>query len=357
MGKEGGGIGEAFAAQGFMNKYKALKPLDIEQEKLAAEESRFGRAQAQERALKTAEREDPTAAARARLYGAQAGVAENAVENLRVQGYLQRAMYDPKLTQAQRDEAKQRLLTAYGDKSKEEERLLKAAEVGVLEPEEARARLGYANGGAVSAYGSAPQANPLLAQYGQYLQAASQSKVPPVPFEQYVNLLASTRSQMGQTPSQFADGGEVEATPGYARPKDVDWTGVLNSGLRRMVGAGQPAEAAAAPVIAPASAPAASPSEDMWSLDPAKQQEIEDAVRKSQGYARGGAIDVSGKKLVGPGTGTSDSIPAVIDGHKPAALSSGEFVIPAHVVRAKGTEFFDKLIAQYADNKGQGNGE
>lgn len=69
------------------------------------------------------------------------------------------------------------------------------------------------------------------------------------------------------------------------------------------------------------------------------------------------AIDVSGKKVIGPGTGKSDSIPAVIDGSKPAALSTGEYVIPAHVVRAKGTEFFDKLIAQYADNGGYGNGE
>jgi hypothetical protein len=90
----------------------------------------------------------------------------------------------------------------------------------------------------------------------------------------------------------------------------------------------------------------------MWTLDPEREAE----VKKLTGYATGGAIPVAGKELVGPGTGTSDSIPAVIDGQRPAALSSGEFVIPAHVVRAKGTEFFDKLIAQYADNKGQENG-
>jgi hypothetical protein len=44
-----------------------------------------------------------------------------------------------------------------------------------------------------------------------------------------------------------------------------------------------------------------------------------------------------GPRLVeGPGTETSDSIPAVIDGNQPAALSDGEVVIPAAAVRAAG---------------------
>lgn len=46
-----------------------------------------------------------------------------------------------------------------------------------------------------------------------------------------------------------------------------------------------------------------------------------------------------GGGVQGPGTGTSDSIPA--------RLSDGEFVIPADVVKAKGTEFFQKLLDQY----------
>jgi hypothetical protein len=33
----------------------------------------------------------------------------------------------------------------------------------------------------------------------------------------------------------------------------------------------------------------------------------------------------------------------------PAMLQEGEFVIPADVVKRKGTEFFDKLLAQYKD--------
>lgn len=52
---------------------------------------------------------------------------------------------------------------------------------------------------------------------------------------------------------------------------------------------------------------------------------------------RGGRKAMAGGGAVhGPGTGTSDSIPA--------RLSAGEYVIPARIVRTKGTEFFDRLI-------------
>lgn len=47
----------------------------------------------------------------------------------------------------------------------------------------------------------------------------------------------------------------------------------------------------------------------------------------------------------GPGTGTSDSIGAVNrDTGQRVALSDGEFVVPADVVRRKGLEFFEKLV-------------
>lgn len=47
------------------------------------------------------------------------------------------------------------------------------------------------------------------------------------------------------------------------------------------------------------------------------------------GYASGGHI-------VGPGHGTSDSIPAVIDGQQPAAISTGEYIVPAKAVTKLG---------------------
>ena len=54
-----------------------------------------------------------------------------------------------------------------------------------------------------------------------------------------------------------------------------------------------------------------------------RERKLQDALRK-RGEVRG------------PGTGTSDSIPA--------RLSDGEYIIPAEVVRRKGTDFFDKLL-------------
>ena len=48
-----------------------------------------------------------------------------------------------------------------------------------------------------------------------------------------------------------------------------------------------------------------------------------------QGYSRGGSV-------AGPGDGMSDSIPTSINGQQPAALSDGEYVLPAHFVSAIG---------------------
>jgi hypothetical protein len=57
------------------------------------------------------------------------------------------------------------------------------------------------------------------------------------------------------------------------------------------------------------------------------------------GYSNGGQVE-------GPGTGTSDSVPAKVD-NKPIRLSAGEYVIPADVVKKFGVSAFDKLIAQH----------
>lgn len=57
-------------------------------------------------------------------------------------------------------------------------------------------------------------------------------------------------------------------------------------------------------------------------------------------YADGGLI-------VGPGTGTSDSIPASIDGQMPAAVSDGEYRIPAAVVARIGRDKLDAIRNKY----------
>lgn len=63
------------------------------------------------------------------------------------------------------------------------------------------------------------------------------------------------------------------------------------------------------------------------------------------GYADGGTVDVSGEQVIDPNPNApTDSIPAVIDGHRPAALDSGEFVIPTDVVMYYGTDKLNKMI-------------
>lgn len=82
-------------------------------------------------------------------------------------------------------------------------------------------------------------------------------------------------------------------------------------------------------------------------INGARQAAMQRAIAQqgaTMGYAAGGAVDTAGTMLDGPGTGKSDSIPAVIDGQKPAALSKGEFHIPKHVVDYFGTKFFDTLV-------------
>lgn len=87
-------------------------------------------------------------------------------------------------------------------------------------------------------------------------------------------------------------------------------------------------------------------------------------LQPQQGFARGGLVAVppqymvdprwfmpgmpgyaTGGLVMGPGTGTSDSVPASIDGQQPAALSKGEYVVPADVVAMLGPDYFEQLVA------------
>lgn len=66
------------------------------------------------------------------------------------------------------------------------------------------------------------------------------------------------------------------------------------------------------------------------------------------GWALSGLNLADGGKVEGPGTGTSDSVPAVnVDNGQQIRLSNGEYVIPADVVKALGTRHFDGLIKKY----------
>jgi hypothetical protein len=79
----------------------------------------------------------------------------------------------------------------------------------------------------------------------------------------------------------------------------------------------------------------------MAQLRAEKRKGVLDMIAKGgttpQGYAMGGEID-------GPGTGKSDSIPAIVDGVGAAAVSDGEFLVPKHVVDYYGTKMLDGLV-------------
>lgn len=70
------------------------------------------------------------------------------------------------------------------------------------------------------------------------------------------------------------------------------------------------------------------------------------AQRKVSAYADGGMIE-------GPGTSTSDSVPAVIDGQEPARLSSGEAVLNADAVQIVGEEFVERINQAGLQRRGQ----
>jgi hypothetical protein len=73
-------------------------------------------------------------------------------------------------------------------------------------------------------------------------------------------------------------------------------------------------------------------------------------MQNAQAFANGGMI-------VGPGTGRSDSIDTVNQSTgEPVKVSNGEYIIPSHVVEAKGKDFFDSLLRKYAPIQ-QGGGK
>lgn len=71
------------------------------------------------------------------------------------------------------------------------------------------------------------------------------------------------------------------------------------------------------------------------------QPYIDRAAEGAPSYAGGGLSDLGhysdgGRMLRGPGDGVSDSIPASIEGKRPARLADGEFVVPARAVSELG---------------------
>jgi hypothetical protein len=96
----------------------------------------------------------------------------------------------------------------------------------------------------------------------------------------------------------------------------------------------------AAPLANGGQVPTYTPSTDDRYVSAANQQMRQKMSRGGiTALAKGGTLgnySDGGQALRGPGDGVSDSIPAVINGKRPAKLADGEFVVPARIVSELG---------------------
>jgi hypothetical protein len=190
--------------------------------------------------------------------------------------------------------------------------------LGVLNPDGSLRTRGYAEGGEVAGAiaPQPPQVHPIENMYKQYAMNTQAVGAIPIQFGQFIDLVAGSQGNPGNMGMGYADGGFVDTmAKGFRR----SW--------RNLTGGEDPN--AVAPAIQPATP--ASPAPQGETQQDVARRTFGGSLRAidemdKRGYAQGGAIDVSGHQVIGPGTGTSDSIPAVVDGQEPAALSSGEFV-------------------------------
>lgn len=212
----------------------------------------------------------------------------------------------------------------------------------------------------------------LLAQQNQQgeNQIAPQQPIDPnmAAMQQYMQQNGMTMPNIPKPYFTAADGGDVpndSSSPSAAPPMQsplVDYINKVNGMSRSSIGAAAQPQTAAPAAAAPAAAPAAGQLDPAvlrnlgsfmgtnfgqfgglanfapsYTYDAASKRYTNQGVRR--GYAKGGYTDSEykgGRLLSGPGTGVSDSIPAVINhdsgAQQPAKLSNGEFVIPAAAV-------------------------
>jgi hypothetical protein len=150
--------------------------------------------------------------------------------------------------------------------------------------------------------------------------------------------------------TRFAKAGEEEAARTAAQEEVAGLAALNESNLARQERPAARAEETAVEQVAAAeNRPASEVIEDLpvpkyaeggpllglYGASAPSPYETEEMKRKreQQGYARGGIAALKqGKYLSGTTDGMADKIPAKIENKQPAALSHGEFVIPADVV-------------------------
>jgi hypothetical protein len=189
-------------------------------------------------------------------------------------------------------------------------------------------------GGSVAAYGDPSQVAPFRRSLAAQGFGNAIPRQPNAPFD-FTNQRSAI--DFGLTDDErprfgYADGGMVSAGDMRMSPLYKQYVKAMkNAGMGKSV---QPPEVVI-PMLAQQQAQLA--------RQMAKQTNM-GGTDAMPGFADGGEVDVGGALLDGPGTGKSDSIPAMIDGETPAALSKGEFVIPKKVVDYYGTKFLDAMV-------------
>ena len=182
-----------------------------------------------------------------------------------------------------------------------------------------------------------PQADPVQMEYEQYAQVAESMGLPVIPFEQFAQIM-----QQAQQPEMPPDAGAVNLASGGLVP------------TRNQFGFEMDPQTGRSPV---GQAGWERYNAAVGGNNAMRQQAEENNYSGVKKFARGGPVDVGGKMVVDPNpAAATDSIPAMIDGQQPAALDSGEFVIPRHAVMFHGIDKLTKLIAQ-ADQNGSGPGQ
>jgi hypothetical protein len=242
------------------------------------------------------------------------------------------------VTPSQQKEMAIRLLT--GDFAPEGEPVQGLAEGGQVGIDRTQPTPMMAGQGAMGMPDIRPQMN-VVNDYRAYASAAVRLGATPVSFDQFSQM----KMAAAQPVSGFADGGMVEeGAPAMGR--------VMPS-LGLAVPFGSPAGRYQPPDLtqtAPAlsSAMQSTPTSGIFRRgnsygDAAAGFNAQNAT-PMRGFADGGAIKVAGRQVLGAGTGKSDSIPAIIDGDKPAALSTGEYVFPIEAVQHFGLDKLNKMV-------------
>jgi hypothetical protein len=183
----------------------------------------------------------------------------------------------------------------------------------------------------------------------EQVEAAVAKRFPPPLYTQNPEVL---RKLMAEYNPGYADGGVV-APAGESRAQRMirEMNEKYGTGTKSTEPPPAPAPAGLPAPATPAPQPTAVQNPAGW----AEGVATGGLRRRMEGFAFGGAVPggravaqaVAGRQVFGQsdGSGEDDALPAVVDGERPAALTSGEFVWPVKAVQFYGMDRLNKMLA------------